>query len=1010
MSEFDQGFGSAERGDSRGPRRREREGHLLASHERIFGSTNDHPGRPKDSWSFSAGPARTEVARPRNRRAMRRSWAVRTSFGFVVLMASLIFGSQAFAVHDLHLFELDENATNNVAVAGDDWDQVFGGTSGAVATVFVADGDDFSGGITVPPGLPTNDTSYFTSGGSKDVNDINQWRHQTGDVAPDKDEILNAYAAAYVNTTDTANANPGDLIIYFGLDRLANNGDAQVGFWFFQGTHSLNPDGTFSGVHQVGDLLVLSHFTGGGAVDTIQVYEWVGPPDPDNLHLVGTGLDCALSTDDKVCAAVNDLTQDAPWPYVAKSPVKGQSANDFAPGSFYEGGLNVTALGLDIGCGGTFLAETRSSQSLDAQLKDFAIGDFSLCHIAVEKTGDTLSKVGDPADYTITITNDRAVPVFMDDITDTLLGDIVLDGVVQANPFVTDITCDDVGKNPLAPGDSCTITASRTVLASDPDPLPNTVTVVYKGRADLSGTAVSDTASHSVNLFQPDFTITKTGDTLSKNGDEVTYTFEIDNTSSTDSPDLNLVSISDTKLGDLAAAATAAGCDVLDSDPSETCSFQVNHTIPSDNAEDPYVNEVTAVYQVDGFPNQLTRSDRHSVNLFQPAIAVDKTGDELSKIGDDVNYTVTLSNNSSPDTPALQCTAVDSMFGTIFDGVLPPGDTVIGLSHTVLAGDPDPLHNSVTLTCSVTGFPNVLEKSDGHTTELFQPSVEVIKDGPSSAHVGDTITYTFVINNTSSGDSPNLVLDTVTDTVIGNLTPAATTAGCGTLPPNGSCNFSATYTVQAGDPDPLVNVVTVHYHPAGFPNDVTDNDDHSVRIERELAQLAHTATTCEEFITQTGDAVPPLTELTYGLQGGVINNVSPGVFFFYASYSVTGSQNQLVVDVVERFNAANGPLTDDFVVQQDQAFLYRVQDSTCTKITANVTTQIIGGQVVITYNPAGDVPTGTYVIGVKYTPSNALIGQAPCQGGATPCRYYFIPSRDGTEQTARAQSFLFRQR
>jgi len=925
-------------------------------------------------------------------------------------MASLIFGSQAFAVHDLHLFELDENATNNVAVAGDDWDQVFGGTSGAVATVFVADGDDFSGGITVPPGLPTNDTSYFTSGGSKDVNDINQWRHQTGDVAPDKDEILNAYAAAYVNTTDTANANPGDLIIYFGLDRLANNGDAQVGFWFFQGTHSLNPDGTFSGVHQVGDLLVLSHFTGGGAVDTIQVYEWVGPPDPDNLHLVGTGLDCALSTDDKVCAAVNDLTQDAPWPYVAKSPVKGQSANDFAPGSFYEGGLNVTALGLDIGCGGTFLAETRSSQSLDAQLKDFAIGDFSLCHIAVEKTGDTLSKVGDPADYTITITNDRAVPVFMDDITDTLLGDIVLDGVVQANPFVTDITCDDVGKNPLAPGDSCTITASRTVLASDPDPLPNTVTVVYKGRADLSGTAVSDTASHSVNLFQPDFTITKTGDTLSKNGDEVTYTFEIDNTSSTDSPDLNLVSISDTKLGDLAAAATAAGCDVLDSDPSETCSFQVNHTIPSDNAEDPYVNEVTAVYQVDGFPNQLTRSDRHSVNLFQPAIAVDKTGDELSKIGDDVNYTVTLSNNSSPDTPALQCTAVDSMFGTIFDGVLPPGDTVIGLSHTVLAGDPDPLHNSVTLTCSVTGFPNVLEKSDGHTTELFQPSVEVIKDGPSSAHVGDTITYTFVINNTSSGDSPNLVLDTVTDTVIGNLTPAATTAGCGTLPPNGSCNFSATYTVQAGDPDPLVNVVTVHYHPAGFPNDVTDNDDHSVRIERELAQLAHTATTCEEFITQTGDAVPPLTELTYGLQGGVINNVSPGVFFFYASYSVTGSQDQLVVDVVERFNAANGPLTDDFVVQQDQAFLYRVQDSTCTKITANVTTQIIGGQVVITYNPAGDVPTGTYVIGVKYTPSNALIGQAPCQGGATPCRYYFIPSRDGTEQTARAQSFLFRQR
>jgi hypothetical protein len=26
----------------------------------------------------------------------------------------------------------------------------------------------------------------------------------------------------------------------------------------------------------------------------------------------------------------------------------------------------------------------------------------------------------------------------------------------------------------------------------------------------------------------------------------------------------------------------------------------------------------------------------------------------------------------------------------------------------------------------------------------------------------------------------------------------------------------------------LVNVVTVHYHPDGFPNDITDNDDHSL--------------------------------------------------------------------------------------------------------------------------------------------------------------------------------------
>jgi hypothetical protein len=56
------------------------------------------------------------------------------------------------------------------------------------------------------------------------------------------------------------------------------------------------------------------------------------------------------------------------------------------------------------------------------------------------------------------------------------------------------------------------------------------------------------------------------------------------------------------------------------------------------------------------------------------------------------------------------------------------------------------------------------------------------------------------------------------------------------------------------------------------------------------------------------------------------------------------------------------------------------------------------------------VPTGTYVLGVKYTPADSLIGQQPCHGQGAQCRYFFIPSRGNVEETARAQSFLFRMR
>jgi hypothetical protein len=169
----------------------------------------------------------------------------------------------------------------------------------------------------------------------------------------------------------------------------------------------------------------------------------------------------------------------------------------------------------------------------------------------------------------------------------------------------------------------------------------------------------------------------------------------------------------------------------------------------------------------------------------------------------------------------------------VFDGVLDLGDEVIEISRSVLDTDPDPLTNVVTLTCSPEGFPNVLVVSDTHSVELFQPAVVVTKTGPVTATSG-TIIYDFTISNLSSADSPNLILDTVTDTVLGDLTATASANGCSTLAFSGSCSFSFGYTIKPTDTSPLTNVVTVHYHPDGFPNDVTDDDDHVVELPGEF--------------------------------------------------------------------------------------------------------------------------------------------------------------------------------
>jgi hypothetical protein len=135
--------------------------------------------------------------------------------------------------------------------------------------------------------------------------------------------------------------------------------------------------------------------------------------------------------------------------------------------------------------------------------------------------------------------------------------------------------------------------------------------------------------------------------------------------------------------------------------------------------------------------------------------------------------------------------------------------------------------NNASVSCSPQGFPNVLTASDSWTVNLFQPSIEINKTGPAFSKAGDKATFDITIQNTSSSDSPDLVLDSFSDSVVLGVTPPAS---CSPLAPGASCSFSYDYVVQAGDPDPLVNVATAHYHPDGFPNDITDSDNATVDL------------------------------------------------------------------------------------------------------------------------------------------------------------------------------------
>ena len=365
----------------------------------------------------------------------------------------------------------------------------------------------------------------------------------------------------------------------------------------------------------------------------------------------------------------------------------------------------------------------------------------------------------------------------------------------------------------------------------------NSVTAVY------SGAGASDTASASAttNLFQPGVDVSKScSPKPNEVGGTSTCVITVANTSSNDSPDLVNGTIVDSLTGNLLDGGNTA---IVNSNCSatlpvgDTCTITTARVIQAGDPN-PVVNTVTVHYNPEGFPNDITDFASDSVPTVVPDITVTKTGDALSKATDDITYTIEICNAGV--LPVTRTSVVDALLGGDISGSfaasLAPGQcSSANFTYTVLGSDPDPLVNSVTAVYSGAGASDTASASA--TTNLFQPSVAVTKScGPDPISVGAVETCVINVSDTSSADAPALTNGTITDTLSGDLLLAGNTAvvasTCtGTLPEGATCQITTNRTVLASDPSPLVNTVTVHYNPEGFPNDITASASDSVVIQ-----------------------------------------------------------------------------------------------------------------------------------------------------------------------------------
>ena len=295
--------------------------------------------------------------------------------GIVLGIVMGVCSTPAFAVDASGAFELDGNADEQ-DLAGDDWETLKSGGGSQTEFTFLVDKNGMD--------------NIFTGGGSKTPKDPEDWLWKSSPPPPDKDNITNAYAANY-NVS-------GEQIVYFGADLYADNGDAELAFWFFQSEVAAIGvgSGSFSGHHVDEDVYVAVKFSNGGTEATVTVYEWwadcnkavknpgAGDCAADNIRVViPEGPALCIGSGGSACAITNADYENSPWPYTPKG---GSLGDDFPPTTFFEGGINIFELFGANKCFASYMVTTGASTSFTSTAKDFALGKFDVCSVDVTKT------------------------------------------------------------------------------------------------------------------------------------------------------------------------------------------------------------------------------------------------------------------------------------------------------------------------------------------------------------------------------------------------------------------------------------------------------------------------------------------------------------------------------------------------------------------------------------------------------------------------------------------------
>ena len=261
---------------------------------------------------------------------------------------------------------------------------------------------------------------------------------------------------------------------------------------------------------------------------------------------------------------------------------------------------------------------------------------------------------------------------------------------------------------------------------------------------------------------------------------------------------INGLTLVDDKLGSITLSTDTLA-------PGETATGSATHAIVQADLPGPLTNVATAA-GTDVLGRDVTSQGTATVDLtYTATLDVVKTPSSgTAAVGDIVTYTYSVTNSGTVNITALALS--DDKLGTItLDKTsLGPGETATGTaSYTVLETDlPGPLTNRATVTAKDSVGKTVTGEASASVELTYAASMTIVKTpSTNSAAVGDSITYTYTVENTGKVTINDLA---VIDDRLGTVTMAKLS-----LQPGETTTGTATHLVLETDiPGPLINNVT----------------------------------------------------------------------------------------------------------------------------------------------------------------------------------------------------------